>query len=192
MNEDLNGLLEEYKSLRQEILQCLKLRVHIYFTTIAAFSGFCFWASTNSTKLFAELSALFLLLLIYFSYCLILALNTKINIKSSYISVRIEPAFKSMCWESNISKLYNDSRPKGFASEVPLYRISYRMLSLLALVLGYYKLIGSMQLFKTQQIVFLLMALAYLALTFLTWREKETRDSLFTKWQRLLEGTKNE
>jgi len=65
-------------------------------------------------------------------------------------------------------------------------------LSLLAFVLGYNKLIGSMQLFKSQQIAFLLMALAYLALIFLTWREKETRNSLFTKWQKLLEDTKNE
>jgi len=192
MNEDVNGLLEEYKSLRQEILQSLRLRIHIYFTTLAAFSGFCFWASTNSTRLFAELSVLFLLLLIYFSYCLILALNTKINIKSSYIAVRIEPEFENMYWESNMSKLYNDFKPKGFASEVALYRISYCILSLLAFVLGYNKLIGSMQLFKSQQIAFLLMALAYLALIFLTWREKETRNSLFTKWQKLLEDTKNE
>ncbi len=192
MNKNLNGLLEEYKSLRQEILQSLRLRIQIYFTTLTAFSGFCFWASNNSNRLFTELSVLFLLLLIYFSYCLILALNTKINIKSSYIAARIEPALEDMHWESNISKFYTDFKPKGFASEVALYRISYCILSLITFVLGYSKLIGSMQLFKSQHIVILLMALAYFALILLTWREKETRDSLFTKWQRLLRGTKGE
>lgn len=188
--EDIHTLLEEYKSLRNEILQTIRLRTEVFFLSIGAFSGLCFWAITNRSDLYAEVSLVLLLLIPYFSYCLLIVLNAKLVRISSYIITFIESTVGDLNWETRVNQLYQQQEMQGFfPTERSLYRIVYLVLSIAAFVLACLDQIGVKELLPTHWdlVVFFV---AYVLLICFTWRDREDRRSLSTKWQRLEEADK--
>lgn len=113
-----SAILEEYRTLREEIKYSSQIRLLIITFSTCAWAGLAAWLVANSSYFHAEVALIVLHVPIVFGYLLVKLSDRHIVRVSTYIREFVEPMLEGLRWETLVADFQKGSKLVFSTSQV--------------------------------------------------------------------------